>query len=144
MKKTYILNTLLVAVVFCAALACVLVRVFLPNFIIPVLNVPNMVLLSLVALVLDHYIARDADRCYICIPVLSALTFGLLPWAAGFAGAVEALVLALAGGVVFTATTFLFSSMTERIASGPVKKLAPVVSAAGLWLAAQCLTGIFL
>ena len=55
-----------------------------------------------------------------------------------------ALVLALAGGVVFTATTFLFSSMTERIASGPVKKLAPIVSAAGLWLAAQCLTGIFL
>lgn len=144
MKKTYILNTVLAAVVFCAALACVLVRVFLPNFIIPVLNVPNMVLLSLVALVLDHYIARDADRCYICIPVLSALTFGLLPWAAGFAGAVEALVLALAGGVVFTATTFLFSSMTERIASGPVKKLAPIVSAAGLWLAAQCLTGIFL
>ena len=144
MKKTYILNTVLAAVVFCAALACVLVRVFLPNFIIPVLNVPNMVLLSLVALVLDHYIARDADRCYICIPVFSALTFGLLPWAAGFAGAVEALVLALAGGVVFTATTFLFSSMTERIASGPVKKLAPIVSAAGLWLAAQCLTGIFL
>ena len=69
MKKTYILNTILAAVVFIAALACVLVRVFLPNFITPALNIPNMVLLSLAALVLDHYLARDAEPCYICIPL---------------------------------------------------------------------------
>lgn len=144
MKKTYILNTILAAVVFIAALACVLVRVFLPNFITPALNIPNMVLLSLAALVLDHYLARDAERCYICIPLLSALTFGLLPLAAGFASPLDALVLAVVGGVVFTATTFLFTAMTDRIRSGPVKKLAPIVSALGLWLAAQCLTGIFL
>ena len=144
MKKTYILNTILAAVVFAAVLACALVRVFLPNFIIPALNVPNMVLLSLAALVLDHYIAKDADRCYICIPVLSAVTFGLLPWAAGFAGAVEALILAVSGGVTFTVTTLLYTTMADRIASGPVKRLAPLVSAVALWLAAQCMTGIIL
>lgn len=144
MKKTYILNTVLAAVVFVAALVCVLVRIFLPNFIIPALNVPNMVLLSLIALLLDHYLARGADRCYICIPVLSALTFGLLPFAAGFVGMLDALILALVGGVTFTVTTLLYTAMADRIASGPVKHLAPWVSALGLWLAAQCLTGIFL
>lgn len=144
MKKTYVLNTLLAIVVFAAAAACVLVRAFAPNIIIPSLNVPNMVLLSLVALVLDHYLAKGAERCWICVPVLSAVTFGLLPWAAGFAGAVEALILALAGGIVFSVTTLLFTTMADRMASGPVKKLAPIVSAAALWLGAQCLTGIFL
>lgn len=144
MKKTYVLNTALAAVVFVAALVCVLVRAFAPNIIIPSLNVPNMVLLSLIALVLDHYLAKGAERCWICIPALSAVTFGLLPWAAGFAGVLEALVLALAGGIVFSVTTLLFTTMADRIASGPVKKLAPVVSAIALWLGAQCLTGIFL
>lgn len=144
MKKTYVLNTLLAVVVFAAAAACVLVRAFAPNIILPSLNVPNMVLLSLVALVLDHYLAKGAERCWICVPVLSAVTFGLLPWAAGFAGAVEALILAVAGGIVFSVTTLLFTTMADRMASGPAKKLAPIVSAAALWLGAQCLTGIFL
>ena len=144
MKKTYVLNTLLAVVAFIAAAVCVLVRAFAPNIIIPSLNVPNMVLLSLIALVLDHYLAKGAERCWICVPVLSAVTFGLLPWAAGFAGAVEVLILALAGGIVFSVTTLLFTTMADRMASGPVKKLAPIVSAAALWLGAQCLTGIFL
>ncbi len=144
MKKTYVLNTLLAVVVFVAAAVCVLVRTFAPNIIIPSLNVPNMVLLSLMALVLDHYFAKGAQRCWICIPVLSAVTFGLLPWAAGFSGALEAVILAVAGGIVFSVTTLLFTTMADRMASGPVKKLAPIVSAIALWLGAQCLTGIFL
>lgn len=144
MKKTYVLNTLLAGVVFLAALAGVLIRAFAPNIIIPGLNVPNMVLLSLAALLADHYLAKGADRCYVCIPALSAVTFGLLPWAAGFVTAWDGLLLGLVGGVTFTVTTLLFSSMTDRLASGPARRFAPFVSALGLWLAAQCLTGIFL
>ena len=144
MKKYHILNTILTVVVFLAVLACVLVRAFAPGVIIPPLNVPNMVLLSLAALLADHYWARGSQRCYVRIAVFSAITFGLLPWAAGFAGALEALILAVSGGVVFSVTTLLFTTMADRLASGPAKKLAPVVSTLGLWLAAQCLTGIFL
>ena len=64
-KKTYTLNTLLAVVLGAALLAFVLVRTFLPNFIIPELDIPNMVLISLAALVLDHYLAPGAKRCYI-------------------------------------------------------------------------------
>lgn len=141
--KTYTLNTLLAVVVGAALLIAVLVRTFLPNFIIPELDVPNMVLLALIALVLDHYLAKDAKRCYICIPILSAVTFGLLPFAACFVGGLDALKLGLTGGVVFTVTTWLFSSMADRIATGPAAKAAPLVSAFGLYLAAQVLMGMF-
>lgn len=143
-NRPYILNTLLTLVVFAAVLVCTLVRAFLPAVIIPALDMPNVVLLSLAALVLDHYLAPGVERCYFCIPALSAVTFGLLPWAAGFAVPVEALKLALIGGVVFTCITWLYTAMTERMASGPAKKLAPLVSALGLYLAAQCLAGMFL
>lgn len=142
-KKTYILNTLLAAALGLALLTCQLVRTFAPLVILPALDVPNLVLLSLVVLVLDHYLAPKADRCYICIPVFAALTFGLLPWAAGFATGAEALKLALLGGVAFTAITWLYTSIQDRLSSGPAAKAAPVLSALGLYLACQVLMGMF-
>ena len=143
-KNTYFLNTALAVVLGCALLAAVLVRTFAPIIIIPPLNIPNMVLLSLAALLADHYLSGGAKRCYICIPVLSALTFGLLPFAACFVGVWDALKLGVVGGVVFTVVTALFTSIQDRLSSGPDCKAAPVLSAFGLYLAAQCFAGIIL
>lgn len=143
-NKTYFLNTMLAAVLGLILLVCVLVRTFAPAVIIPSLNIPNLVLISLLALLIDHYAAADAKRCYICIPVFSAVTFGLLPFAACFVGALEALKLAVAGGIVFTVTTWLFTSIQDRLSSGPAAKAAPVLSALGLYLAAQCFAGFIL
>ena len=143
-NKTYILNTLLAAILGVVLLACVLVRTFLPRMILPELDIPNMVLVSLVTLVADHYAAPGAKRCYICIPVFAAITFGLLPFAACFVGVIDALKLALAGGVIFTVITWLYTTMLDRLSSGPVAKAAPVISALGLYLAVQCFAGILL
>ena len=143
-KKSYTLNTLLAAVLSIALLVCILVRTLAPRMILPQLDIPNMVLLSLVALVLEHYIAPSAKRCYICIPLFSAVTFGLLPFAACFAGIGEALKLALAGGIVFTLVTLLYSTIQDRLSSGPAAKAAPILSALGLYLAFQAFAGMIL
>ena len=143
-NKQYVLNTLLAAILGAALLACVLVRTFFPRMILPELDIPNLVLISLIALVADHYAAPGAKRCYLCIPLFAAISFGLLPWAACFVGALDALKLALAGGVVFTAVTWLYSSILDRISSGPAAKAAPIVSALGLYLAVQCFAGMIL
>ncbi len=142
-KKTYTLNTLLAAVLGTVLLVCIFVRTFAPRMILPSLDVPNMVLICLAALVLDHYLAPGAKRCYICIPVFSALTFGLLPYCASFAGGMEAVRLAVLGGVTFTAATWLFSSMADRISTRPAAKAAPIISALSLYLGAQVLMGMF-
>ena len=143
-NKTYTLNLMLVWVLGAALLACVLVRTFIPAMIIPALDIPNMVLISLVALLADHYAAPGAKRCYICIPVFAALTFGLLPFAACFVTGAEAAELALFGCLVFTLMTWLFSSMMDRLSSGPAAKAAPILSAFGLYLAVQGLMGMIL
>ena len=143
-KNTYTLNTILAAVLGAALLVCIFVRTFAPRMILPELDIPNLVLISLVALVLDHYLAPNTDRCYVCVSVFSAITFGLLPFAAAFVGAMEALKLAVAGGVVFTVLTWLFSSVQDRLSTGPAAKAAPVVSAFGLYLAVQGLMGMIL
>ena len=143
-NKTYTLNTLLAAVLSVALLVCVLVRTLAPRMILPQLDIPNMVLVSLVALVLDHYLAPGAKRCYICIPVFAAVTFGLLPFAACFVGALEALKLALSGSIVFTLVTLLYSTIQDRLSSGPAAKAAPILSALGLYLAFQAFAGMIL
>ncbi len=143
-NKKYTLNILLVAVLSIALLICILIRTLAPRMILPHLDIPNIVLVSLLALVLDHYIAPGAKRCYICIPLFAAVTFGLLPFAGCFEGILEALKLALAGGIVFTLVTLLYSTIQDRLSSGPVAKAAPILSALGLYLAFQAFAGIIL
>lgn len=143
-NKTYVLNTILAVVMTVTLSICVLLRTFCPWVIIPVLNIPNMALLSLIALLADHYLAKGAKRCYICTFLFSAIIFGVLPYAAGFVAGWDILKLAMVGGAVFTLLTFLFSSVQERLSSGPNYKAAPLLSAFGLYLAFQIFANIIL
>ena len=143
-NRTYFLNSALAVVVTVALVICVMLRTFCPWVIIPELNIPNMALLSLIALLADHYIAKGAKRCYIYILIFSAMTFGVLPYAAGFAAGWDVLKLALVSGAVFTLLTFLYSSIQERLSSGPNAKAAPLLSAFGLYLAFQVFANIIL
>lgn len=143
-NRTYVLNTALAVVMTVALTVCILLRTFCPWVIIPELNIPNMALLSLIALLADYYLAIGAKRCYVCTFLFSAVTFGVLPYAAGFVAGWAVLKLALVGGAVFTVLTFLFSSVQERLSSGPNAKAAPLLSAFGLYLAFQVFANIIL
>ena len=143
-KNPYFLNTVLAMVIFAACAIALLVRVWGPAAVIPELNIPNMVLLSVAALLLEHLLAPMNPRCYICIPVFSAITFGILPLMAGLACQHDFWKYGLVGGVVFTVVTFLFTSLTDRLLTGPKAKAALVVCSLGIYLAAQCFAGIIL
>lgn len=142
MNKKYVLNTVLPIVLGVVMLAMLLVQTFFPRIILPKLDIPMLVAISLVTLLVERRIAPNAPRCYICIPVFATLTFGLLGFAA-LLGIREALLLAVKGGVTFTATTWVYSSMLDRLSTGPNAKAAPYISAFGLYLTTQCLMGMF-
>ena len=145
MKQNKFFRNIALTVVLGIALAvCVILRALLPMAVLPKLDIPNMVLLSLVALLMDHYFARGEKKFCICLPLFSAATFGILPWAAGFASGLQALQLALMGGITFGLTAWVFTQMQDRLSSGPAAKAAPILSALGLYLAAQCFAGILL
>ena len=143
-NNKYLLSTLLAVVVFAACAAALLVRVWLPAAVLPVLNIPNMVTLSVVALLLEHFLTRGNPRCYICIPVFGALVFGILPLMAGFACQHTFWKYGLVGAAVFTATTFLFTSAQDRLLTGPRARAAALITGIGIILASQCFTGIIL
>lgn len=143
-EKSYFLNTVLAVVTGVILLGAVLVRVFMPIVMIPSPGIPELTALSLLVLLIEHYLKKEGKRCYLCVFVLAAVTFGLLPWAAGFVALNELWKTALVGGAVFTAVTWIFTSMQERINSGKANKAVPVINAIGLYLAVQCFAGMFL
>ena len=143
-NRKYTSNMALPVVLGIFLLACVLVRTFNPMAVLPRLDVPTVVLLSLVSLLAAHYLTKGKEACDAISLVLSAMTFGLLPFVSGFATVEAALKLALVGGVAFFVAAWLFDEMMERLSSGPVAKAAPVLSALGLYLAAQCFAGMIL
>lgn len=143
-NNKYLLSTILAIVVFAACAIALLVRVWIPAAVIPPLNIPNMAALSVIALLLEHFLTKGNPRCYICVPVFGVLTFGILPLMAGFACQHDFWKYGLVGGAVFTAVTFLFTSAQDRLLTGPKAKAAAIITGAGIWLAFQCFAGIIL
>ena len=141
-NKAYTLNTVLTAVLTAVLAAMVVLRTVSPQLILMQFDIVSITGISLVTLVLDHYLAPNAKRCWICIPLFAALSFGILPFAAGMVAVKYLLGLALTGAVVFTVCTFVFTSIQDRLSSGPAAKLAPIMSAFGIWLAVQAFAGI--
>ena len=143
-KTTYFLPVMLTAVLFVALLVAMLVQIFLPTAILPPLNIPNMVLLSLVALLLEHLLAKGNPRCYVCVVLFGVAAFGALPLMAGFACVHDFWKFGLVGGVTFALTTYLFTSAVKRLKTGPKAPAALVITCLGIYLAAQCFAGILL
>ena len=141
-NKTYTLNTVLTAVLAAVLAVMVVLRAVSPQLILMQFDIVSITGISLIALVLDHYLAKGAKRCWICIPVFAALSFGILPFAAGMVALKNILGLAASGAVIFTLCTFAFTSIQDRLSSGPAARLAPIMSAFGIWLAVQAFAGI--
>ena len=143
-NNRFLLHMVLTAVLFAVLCVCSLVRVWLPAAIIPPLNIPNMVLICLIALLIEHLLAKSNLRCYWFTVLFGALCFGILPLMAGFACVHDFWKYGLIGSCVFTATTFLFTSATDRLLTGPKARFAVVMTCLGIYLASQCFAGILI
>ena len=143
-NNKFLLNTLLAAVLFLGLTVMLILRAVAPAVVLPVLNIPNMVLLSLIVLLIEHFLAPGNPRCYVCIAIFGTVSFGVLPLMAGFACVHDFWKYGLIGGTVFTVTVFLFTSMTDRLRTGPKARGALLIGSLGIWLAAQCFAGMIL
>lgn len=141
-NRTTILNSVLAAVLGVVLLVSVLVKTNCPHFILPEINIPYMAAVSLTALVLTHFV-RTEEGCPVCQAVLAAVTFAVLPFAAGLATA-AVWKLALCGGIVFAVLNAAFSGMVKRMELADTHKCAVIPAAFGLYLACQCFTNIIL
>ena len=145
MKNSYRLNTFLAVVTGLVSLVMMLYRTFSPAAILPPLDILMLSGISLAALVLEHYLGGTAKkRHWLGMAVFSALTFALLPLAAGLLSGIAALKFAAVGCAVFLALAFLFTSVCDRLATGNASPVAPLLSAGILFLAVQAFASMLL
>lgn len=131
------------AVLGAVSAVCVMIRTFLPAAVLPKLDIPAMVLLTLAALLPAHFWGGEKRQLWLTA-LWGVLGFGLLPTAAGSVAVAQCWKYALVGGVVVAVTAGLFESLTDRLRSGPAAKAAPFVGALCLFLASQCFAGMVL
>lgn len=139
-EKTWLLNTLLAMVLGAGLLIGEVSRAFVPNEVLPNLDITAMVAITLIALLVEYYMAGAGKRAWAVQILLAAVTFLALPWAADlfYAGVKTA----LCGGIVFGITTWLFDSIVKRMKVTTEGKGSLIPAAFILYLACQCFMGM--
>lgn len=120
----------------------IIIRVFYPTTVFPRIGMPLLVLLSLIPLVIEYYIAEENKRNWIITAILAGLTFTIFPLCAGWDTGITLWKLGAAGAIVFGLTDIIFRSIENRMSTYRCGKLASIANAVMLYLASQCLQGL--
>jgi hypothetical protein len=141
-KKNFVLNVLLAVVLGAGLLVGMVWKAFQPNVVLADLELPAIAALVLIALVIEYLWKGTQKRAWAVQIVLAAITFAVIPFAAGYAGAGIGLI--LCGTAMFTALTWLFDSVAERLDVTCDCKCAMIPTAFVMYLACQCFMGMIL
>jgi hypothetical protein len=141
-KKSFVLNILLAAVLGAGLLVGMVWGAFQPNVVLADLELPAIAALILIALVIEYLFKGTQKRAWAVQILLAAITFAVIPFAAGYAGAGIRLI--LCGTAMFAALTFIFDSVAERVNVTCDCKCAMIPTAFVMYLACQCLMGMIL
>ena len=145
MKRLKINETTMLALVIGITLIIMVgLRIFLPAAILIQLDIPNIAGLSLLSLLLTHYLGEKKNSNILLNLVFAAIIFGCLPWFAALTTVKEALWMAGVGGVEYALLSWMFASMTDRMECTVKSRLAPICSAFVLFLAFQGFGNILL
>ena len=141
-KKNFVLNVLLAVVLGAGLLVGMVWKAFQPNVVLADLELPAIAALVLIALVIEYLWKGTQKRAWAVQIVLAAITFAVIPFAVGYAGTGIGLI--LCGTVMFTALTWIFDSVAERLDVTCDCKCAMIPTAFVMYLACQCFMGMIL
>lgn len=141
--KFYLKNTLLAVEMGLVCLAVILMRTFSQGTILPRFDVPFLVLMSVIPMIITCYVKAEGEENRLAAVILAAVTFTVLPLAAGWDTGMSAAKMFAEGAVVFAVTDAFYSSIGSRAASGPKAPLALAANGFVLYLASQCFQNIF-
>ena len=141
-NKNFVLNVLLAVVLGAGLLVGIVWSAFQPNVVLADLDLTAIVALVLIALVIEYLWKGTQKRAWAVQIVLAAVTFAVLPMAAGYVGA--GLKMILCGTVLFAALTWVFDSVAERMNATTDCKFAMIPTAFVMFLACQSLMGMIL
>lgn len=141
--KFYVKNTLLAVELGLVCLAVILMRTFSQGTLLPRFDIPFLVLMSVIPMIIACYVKAEGNDNVLVSVLLAAVTFTVLPLAAGWDTGMSAVKMFAEGAVVFAVTDAFCTSIGRRVATGPKAPLALAANGFVLYLASQCFQNIF-
>lgn len=141
--KFYLKNTLLTVEMGLVCLAVVLIRTFSQGSILPRYDVPFLVLMSVIPMSIACYVKTEGEENVLVSVFLAAVTFTVLPLAAGWDTGMSAGKMFVEGAVVFAVTDAFYASIGSRVSTMPKAPFALAANGFLLYLASQCFQNIF-
>ena len=141
-KKSMCLNVLLAVVSGAGLLIGMILKAVQPNIVLADLEIPSMAALVLIALLMEYLIRGTQKRTWGLQIILAAVTFAVLPMAAGLS--VPVVKTALCAAAVFGILTWIFDFAADRISVTVDCKYAMVPTTFVLYLACQCFMGMII
>lgn len=132
----------LTAELFLICLGCRIIRALSPAAVLPQIDLPALVLLTLPSLVFEFYRTKEAFRLGLPGVIHAGLVFTLLPLCAGLSLPLPVWLMFPVSMAAFGATALLYSLLERRMLAAPHSPIAPAMNAFVLFLAAQCLLGL--
>ena len=143
-KNEYLVNILLAVIMALMMVGFLVARTVYPILLLPARSIPNLIIACVMALVAAEYLNPGAKYNWFCSAILAGLTLGLFPFVAGIAEVEEIWLLVLTGTASFLFTERMFTSILDRIASGPRARLAPLSAGLVICLIGQIFAGMIL
>lgn len=138
-KNPFFVNVLLVIFTGLVCLAEFLIRMLSPATLLPRFGLPMLAANALLALMLEAYLGSPEKRYWVPMILLGGVTLTALPLCAGIALPQPIWAAFLAGCAVFGVLCLIFTGCRERMTG----RLAPLACGVILFLACQCLHGMY-
>ena len=142
-KNLYFVNILFIIEMGLLGLVSVLLRSFAPAMVLPHLDLPHLVLFSVIPMIFSDYMAPEMKGHSMIHILLGTMTLTALPLCAQWTIGVPVWKFLMISLGAFGMTWVIYQSIGRRMASGVSGRFAPLINGVMLFLASQCFQGLF-
>ena len=142
MKQRYLKSIIYIGIITIASLVALVSNSFFPDIMFPSISIPMFVLFAALAQMLAYYLKIDDEGCPFVSALFASIASVVLPLLARFDLRHSAWIMLLVSYAVYLAIDFIYSSMADRMKSGPKAILAPAVNCLLLFLASEAFMGL--
>lgn len=143
MSQRYLKCIIYIAIITIASLVALVSNSFFPDIMFPSISIPMLVLFAALAQMLAFYLRIDDEGCPFLSAMFASIATVTLPLLARVEFKHSIWIMFIVSYAVYVAVDFIYSSIADRMKSGPKAILAPAVNCLLLFLASEAFMGLF-
>lgn len=142
MNRRYVKSIIYIVIVTIASLVALVAHSFFPDIMFPSVSIPMIVLFAALSEMLSFYLKINDDGCPFVSALFASVATVVLPLLARVDFKQSVWIVLLVSYAVYLLVDIIYSSISDRMKSGPKAIFAPAVNCLMLYLASEAFMGI--